>query len=307
MDISDADLNLLPVFDALLRAQSVTGAGRALGMSQPAMSYALARLRAQFGDPLFVRSGRAMLPTPRARALAAPVAEVLDLTRRRILADSGFDAARAAREFSICLTDVGALGFLPRLLAAVRLEAPGCTLRSQQWPVSELERALESGAADLAIGYFPDLPGGLYQQRLYERSYVCSFRVDHPSIGQRLSLRQYAGLDHAVVRTAARIQESVDRALKRAGLSRRVVLATAHYTSLPPLLAASDLVATLPEEVARIFATYVPIRSLPSPVRLPNVVLRQYWHPLYHQDAANRWLRSLVARLFAERQSRAAG
>ena len=154
---------------------------------------------------------------------------------------------------------------------------------------------------DLAIGYFPDLPGGLYQQRLYERAYVCAFRADHPRIGRRLTLRQYAALDHASVRTASGIQERVERALKQAGLARRVRLTTAQYTSLPPVLAASDLVAILPEEVAQIFAAFVPLRSVPSPVRMPNVALRQYWHRRYHRDAGHRWLRALVARLFVER------
>lgn len=301
MDIREADLNLLPVFDALLRARSVTRAGQMLGLSQPAMSYALSRLRTQFGDPLFVRSGRAMLPTPRARALAKPVAAMLDLTRRQILADTGFDPATAEREFAINLTDVGALVFLPRLQAELRAAAPGCSLRTQYWPANELEAALEDGSVDLAIGYFPGLPGGLYQQRLYERAYVCTFRADHPRIGKRLTLRQYAALDHASVRTASGIQERVERALKQAGLARRVRLTAAQYTTLPPVLATSDLVAILPEEVAQIFAAFVPVRSLPSPVRIPNVALRQYWHRRYHRDAGHRWLRALVARLFVER------
>ncbi|MBL8381428.1 MAG: LysR family transcriptional regulator [Burkholderiales bacterium] len=300
MNWQEADLNLLPVFAALLRHGSVTLAGRELGLSQPAMSYALKRLRAQAGDPLFVRSGRAMLPTARAHELAQPVQEVLDTVRRRILGGSGFDPQHAAREFSVALTDLGALVFLPALLAELRARAPRCTLRSVQVSASELEGALESGRVDLAIGYYPDAPQSLYQQRLYERDYVCAFRADHPGIGQRLTLARYLALDHVVVKSPVRVRDAVDRALASRGLARRAVLTLPHYVAVAPILEQSDLVATLPREIAAVFARLARVRAIPAPVRVPNVVLRQYWHRRDQHDAANRWLRERVAARFAE-------
>lgn len=300
MNWQEADLNLLPVFAALMRHGSVTLAGRELGLSQPAMSYALKRLRAQAGDPLFVRSGRAMLPTARALELAHPVEEVLDTVRRRILGGSGFDPQLAAREFSVALTDLGALVFLPSLFAELRAQAPLCTLRSVQVSASELEGALESGHVDLAIGYYPDAPRSLYQQRLYERDYVCAFRADHPGIGRRLTLARYLKLDHVVVKSPVRVQDAVDRALAKSGLARRVVLTMPHYVAVAPVLEQSDLVATLPREVAAVFARLASVRAIPAPLHIPNVVLRQYWHRRASQDPANRWLRAMIARLFAE-------
>lgn len=304
MDWHGVDLNLLPVFDALMRTGSVTRAGRELGLSQPAMSYALKRLRAQSGDPLLVRSGRTMLPTARAAALAEPVRDVLDNIRQRILAGAGFDPASAEREFSLCLTDVGALVFLPRLLKRLNAVAPGCTLRSRQVPVDELAGELESGGIDLAIGYYPDLPGSVVQQRLYERDYVCLVRAGHPLARGKFTLARYCAADHVVVRSPVRVQESVDRTLARRGLRRRVVLSVPHYIVIPPLLEDSDLIATLPSEVATAFARFADLRQLPAPVAVPKVVLRAHWHQRAHHDAAHRWLRSQVLELFAETSNR---
>lgn len=300
MDLKKADLNLLPVFDALMKTGSVTRAGQLIGLSQPSMSYALAKLRLQLDDPLFVRSGRTMLPTPHARDLAAPVAEVLETVRRRILAGSGFDAATAQREFSLCLTDIGGLVFLPRLLARLRAMAPGCTLRSQHLPAPVLSESLESGEVDLAIGYFPDLAGGLRSQKLYTREYVCAFRAGHPAMGDRITLKQYAAADHVLIRSPVRAHDAVERALSRQGLARRVALSVPHYTVVPPILEQTDLVATIPAEIGSIFARFANTRMLPLPLRIPGVTLRQYWHRRFEADPASAWLRGLVSELFAE-------
>ena len=300
MNITRIDLNLLPVLDALMRTQSVTRAAQTLGLSQSAMSAALGRLRAAFDDPLFVRGARQMLPTPRARRLVVPVREVLERIRRDVLADVGFEPTLAEREFSLCLTDLGGLLFLPRLLAVLGQRAPRITLRTHQMPVTELEAALESGAVDLAIGNYPDLPGSVYQQRLYERSYVCIVRADHPRVGARLNLKQYLALEHAVVRSPVRVHAAVDQALARGGLQRLVVVSVPHYLVIPHVIEKSDLVATVPREAAEVFSLYANIRALELPVRIPRVTLRQHWHRRYHHDADNRWLRGQVTELFAE-------
>ncbi len=300
MDISRVDLNLLPVFEALHETQSVTRAGQKLGLSQSAMSAALARLRAVLEDPLFVRGARQMLPTPRARELAGPVRELLERMRREIFAGAGFDPAASEREFALCLTDVGAVVFLPRLIAELRRAAPRARLRSEQIRVADLERALEEGLVDLALGSFPDLPGSVFQQRLYERSYVCICRADHPRVGTRLSLKTYLDLEHAVVRSPVRVHEAIDQALGRRAARRRIALSVQHYLALPYVIERTDFVATVPSEIAEVFRRQAAIRILASPVRVPNVTLRQHWHKRYHQDTANRWLRELVARVFAE-------
>jgi DNA-binding transcriptional LysR family regulator len=188
MDIRKIDLNLLVVLDALLRLQNVSRAAEALGMSQPALSYALKRLRPLLDDPLFVRSARGMQPTPRAQQLAEPLRAVLDMVQRDVLQQPRFDPATTERSVTFNMADVGELVFLPRLLAHLKVAAPGIDVRTVSTPPSLLEDALRSGAVDLAVGYFPGMDGAaIYQQRLFSHSFVCLVRKDHPTIGQHIA------------------------------------------------------------------------------------------------------------------------
>lgn len=300
MDITRVDLNLLPVFEALEQTHSVTRAAHRLGLSQSAMSAALGRLRSVLNDPLFVRGSRQMLPTPRARELSKPVHELLERMRREVFAAARFEPRTTDREFGLCLTDVGGAVFLPRLLCDLRRVAPRARLRSEQVAVGEIERALEEGRVDLALGNFPDLPGSVFQQRLYERSYACICRADHPNVGSRLTLRTYLQLEHAVVRSPVRVHEAIDRALGKRGARRKIALSVPHYLALPYVIEQTDFIATVPREIAEVFGRQAAIRIVNLPLPIPNVTLRQHWHKRYHHDAANRWLRERVARLFAE-------
>jgi DNA-binding transcriptional LysR family regulator len=186
MDIRKVDLNLLVVFDMLLRLQSVTRAAEALGMSQPAMSLALNKLRAAFGDPLFIRGSRGISPTPRAEQLAVPLQHVLDQIKNDVLRQPSFDPAKTERTFTFNMADVGELVFLPRIYAHFRAVAPGANIRTVSTPPAQLVEAMQSGEVDLAVGYFPGLEGAaIYQQRLFSHSFVCIVRKDHPVCGSR--------------------------------------------------------------------------------------------------------------------------
>ena len=186
MDIRKVDLNLLVVFDMLLRLQSVTRTAEALGMSQPAMSLALNKLRTAFSDPLFVRNSRGLSPTPRAEQLVIPMRHVLDQIKNDVLRQPSFDPATTDRTFTFNMADVGELVFLPRLHAHLRAAAPGANIRTVSTPPAQLEEAMESGEVDLAVGYFPGLKGAaMYQQRLFSHSFVCIVRKDHPVFGVR--------------------------------------------------------------------------------------------------------------------------
>ena len=295
MDIRRIDLNLLPVLDALLRHRSVSVAARELGLSQPALSGALARLRSLLGDPLFVRTGRGMLPTPRASELAGPVAAILDQVREQVLSSGGFVAAHSRRLFSLCLSDVGSYVLWPRIVQAVRREAPDLTLRLQPLDPGAIAAALEDGAVDLAIGAYPALPDTLYQRRLYERAYVALVRAGHPLAREPLSLEAFARVPHLSVRQASGIQERLDEALAQRGLRRERVLEMPSYLMLPPLLAAGDDLAVLPGQLAEAFAQHGAFRVLPLPLTLPTSVIRIHWHRRFHEDAGNHWLRERIA------------
>ena len=298
MDINKVDLNLLLVFSAMLQHQNVTRAGQAIGVSQPAMSTALARLREMFNEPLFVRSAGGMKPTPRAVELADPVHRVLDLIRGEIMQTTSFEPRQTARTFTISTADIGEIVFLPRVLKQFSAEAPHADLRSLTLPSRVVEENLESGNLDLAVGYFPDLTKStIFQQRLYRYSFVCIARADHPGIGARITLKQFLGANHAIVRPDGRNRGIVEQMLQEKGLKRRVQLQVSHFTSLPTIVADTDLIATVPRSVGQHFAKLANIKLLEMPIRTPLNHIKQYWHRRFHRDPANIWLREMLAKL----------
>jgi DNA-binding transcriptional LysR family regulator len=298
MDISRVDLNLLVVFAALCEHQSVTRAGAAIGLSQPAMSAALAKARALFGDPLFVRTGGGMKPTARAEVLAEPVRRVLESVRSEVLLQRRFDPQTTARTFTLIMPDIGEIAFLPKLLARMRTAAPRAAIRTLAMSPLAIERALESGAADLAVGLFPDLTkAGFYQRRLFRNSFVCVAAAGHAELTEPLSLRKYLDASHAIVRPEGRTHDLFDRELQKLGHVRRVRLEIPHYLSLPEIIGASDLVATVPRDIGQMFARHARLRLLEPPVKVAFDV-KQYWHERAHKDPVNVWLRQQVHDLF---------
>jgi DNA-binding transcriptional LysR family regulator len=305
MDITDVDLNLLVVFDALLRARSVTGAARQLGMSQPATSFALNRLRKTFGDPLFVRTSRGIHPTPLAEGLAAPLEAIIDRIRSDLLQQPTFDPATVQRAVTFDMQDIGELVFLPRILERLSALAPGLHVRTVNLPMTELEPALRTGEVDLALGHFPDLvSAALYQQRLFTHSFVCIVRADHPTIGSEMSRKQFMEGQHAVVHPAGHMNDSLETELQALGLSRRVSVRIEHFLAVPTILGQSDLIFTVPYAIGASLAKLGDIKLVRPPFKAKPRIVRQHWHSRFHHDGANRWLRSVVADLFVDKEPR---
>ncbi|WP_020656749.1 LysR family transcriptional regulator [Massilia niastensis] len=299
MHNGDLDLNLLPVFDALVRVRNVSRAAEELDMSQSAVSHALKRLRAFFGDPLFLKTGSGMQPTPRALELLAPVLSVMGTVRGELLVREGFDAEVARRTFTLCLTDMGELIFLPRLIARLREAAPGCSLRTLQVPMHQIQGVLESGDADLALGSLHTMPDGLFQQQLFTRSFVTIVNRRNRRIGDSLSREQFFELEHIIVSMSGRREDAYDAIVDQLGGQRRVYLTTAHFLTVPMIIEQNpDLIATVPRELATKFASYKSIRMVDTPIEVPPFAIRQHWHPRVQHDAANSWLRRLVKDTF---------
>jgi len=299
MHNGDLDLNLLPVFDALIRVKNVSRAAEELDMSQSAVSHALKRLRTFFGDPLFLKTGSGMQPTPRALELLTPVLSVMGTVRGELLVREGFDAASARRTFSLCLTDMGELIFLPRLIARLRAAAPGCTLRTLQVPVHQIQDVLESGEADLALGSLHSVPEGLFQQQLFTRSFVTIVNRRNRTIGDTMSREQFFAMEHIVVSLSGRLEDSYDSIVDQLAGPRRVYLTTPHFLTVPMIIEQNpELIATVPRELATRFDAYKSIRMVPTPVDVPPFAIRQHWHPRVQHDAANSWLRKQVKEVF---------
>ncbi len=299
MHEGDLDMNLLTVFDALLRERSVTRAATALGITQSAASHALNRLRGFYDDPLFVKVGARMEPTLKAEGLRGAVVEVMSLVRQQILAGARFEPRQARRTFTLCMTDMGELVFLPPLLERFKHEAPGCSLRTMQVPIEQIEGLLASGEADLAVGSIRSAPQGLFQQRLFLHSFVTIASTRNRELGATLSRAQFERMRHIVVTLTGRTAESYDKVLEEQGIQRKVALMTPHFLSVPLLMDQDpDLLATVPRRLADVFEKLGAVRIYEPPVAVPDFQLNQHWHPRFHHDPAIVWLRDVMKRTF---------
>ena len=299
MNVQALDLNLLRVFDAVLRDRSVTAAAQHLGLTQPAVSNALARLRTQFDDALFVRTSSGMDATPFARDLAEPVRQALALLESALAHGPGFDPASSARAFRFYMSDLGQIEFLPPLVERARRVAPGVRLEAVALEVEDIGDALAAGALDLAVGFLPGLGPPVRRQPLFRDPYVCLMRADHPAIGRKLTRKKFLAASHALVSYKGG-HRVIEEALERAGLTRRIALRVPHFTVVPMVLERSDLILTLPSKVARVYEQRGKFKALAPPVHIPPADVAAHWHERFERDPGNRWLREQVIELFSD-------
>ena len=290
------DVKLLRLFELLYSTRSVTRSAEQLGLTQPTVSVALARLRELLGDQLFVRTPSGMQPTPRADALIGKCRSALELIRELSAAEPKFDPAVAKRTFRICMTDASHTTLLPRLFSRVTSVAPHVRLEAIRID-STTAKQLESGEADLALGFLPDLESGFYQQTLYEQDWICVVGVGHPRIQRTLTRAAYKREAHVGVASGVGHLQ-LDAALKEAGITRRILLQLPGFLGLSAVLADTELVATLPRLIAETLARSADLRTFACPVKVPHFPVKQHWHARYHQEPGNQWLRGLCTELF---------
>jgi DNA-binding transcriptional LysR family regulator len=289
---------LLVLFDEIYQSQSVTRAAAKLDLSQPTVSVWLGKLRRALGDPLFVRTAGGMKPTPRADTLIGPAREALALLRRISGQESAFDAATARRVFRICMTDASHITLLPSLLAHLRDVAPGVGLAVTPIDASTAQR-LESGDADLALGYVVGLESGFHEQALYSQDFVCLANVRHPRVVDAFTLRDFRAEAHVAVLSSTSYP-MLNEAMKRQRIDRRVHLELPGFLGLAAIVSSTDLIATVPRTIGETLARTGAIRVFACPVKLPTFSVKQYWHARYHHEPGHRWLRARCAALFAQ-------
>lgn len=292
VDLSSLDLNLLKLFEALVRERSVTLAGARLGLSQPAASRALARLRKLLGDRLVVRGKLGLDLTPRAEALAGPVSRLLD-DARAIIAPPVFDPAAASGHVTIAAHDHLSLVVLSGLIERFACAAPALNLHIAQTAGDNL-RLIEQGGADLALGMFETVPGSLHRRSLYSDSMVCVVRTGHPVLTAGLDLDAYVGLRHTAVTISGVGEYAVDQALAALGRTRRIALRVPHFVAGAMLVADSDMVLTLPRRLAQRLARTLPLVLLAPPLELAPLTPAMIWHERVHGDPAHGWVRQQV-------------
>jgi DNA-binding transcriptional LysR family regulator len=297
-DIRTMDLNLLKALDALLDERNVTRAAQRLSLTQPAVSGMLTRLRERFGDPLFVRSQRGIVPTGRALELAAPVKQILSEIEG-LLRPPAFDPATADMVLTLAATDYALRAVVVPFLAALRRAAPG--IRVAVLPVQDprLHSQLERGEIDLALVTLESTAADLHARHLFDERYICIMRAGHPEAAKgRLTLDRFCALDHALVSYAGGSFEGVtDEALARLGRVRHVALSVTSFLVLPEILRESDLIAVVP---GRLAAHTDGLALREPPLEIPGFVKYAAWHERTHHDAGHRWIREQLFRTCAD-------
>ncbi len=297
------DLNLLRALDVLVRERNVTRAGKALGLSQPAMSNALTRLRQLTGDQLLVRSPEGMLPTPRALELAEPVRQALALLSRAMSEHDSFDPMKATGNFRIALMDHSAFVFMPLIVKRLAATAPKVTVEAVAWRGDDLNyRELQAGEIDLllSVGSFSEAPAGIYRRRLFADRFVCLVREGHPLVHDTLDLATYCELSHVLVSPRGGRRGIVDDALEARGLQRRVAVVVPHFVIAPFLVSQTDFIVTISEYVARPLGAVLPVVFHEPPLEFAKGSWFQLWHERTHYDPAHKWFRDQVAALAVE-------
>jgi DNA-binding transcriptional LysR family regulator len=294
--LAAVDLNLLPLLDALLTERHVTRAADAVGLSQPAASRALARLRLLFDDPLLVRSGRAWVLTARAETLRDPVRRALGLVHGAIAAPSRFDPSVARRTVRIASDDYSELVLLPGLLDRLSRTAPGIDVWVHPLHTTSAQPLLD-GDADFVIMPLRegDRPApGVRAEPLYSDRFVCVVKRGH-RLARKPTLDRFLAARHAFIAPRARRGGPVDDALAARGKERRIALTVPHFLVMPFLVASSDLVLTLGERIARLYAKFLPLALFEPPLALPEFTIGLVWHEKDANDPALAWLREQIA------------
>nr|WP_315231952.1 LysR substrate-binding domain-containing protein [uncultured Albidiferax sp.] len=303
MHINAIDLNLLRVFDAIYSTRNVSRAAERLGLTQPAASQGLTRLRLLLGDALFVRAPGGVAPTPRAERLAVAVQQALATLEQALGEASQFDPAASGKTFRMHLSDIGEARFLPPLMADLHQRAPGVRLESSPWPHEQIAEALDSGAIDFALGYLPSVANTQNTQRaqVLQDRYSILLRAGHPLLarqqsGQTLALADLRQLDFVAVRSHAQTL----RILQLLKLDGQVRLTAAHFLALPSIVRESDLAVLMPLNIARGFvaAGGYAIAEPDMPARDFTVSL--HWSRRFETDPGNVWLRQRLLALFAD-------
>ena len=300
IDLAELDLNLLVVFHETYRLRNVTQVARRLGLSQPTVSNALARLRKTCGDELFVRTGQGMQPTPYGARIAEPIAHALAGVAQALNEEDGFDPAGSKRRFVIAMTDVGEIHFMPALVELCRHHAPQVSISSVRPSAIDWQQALETGQIDLAIGAFADVAEGLYHRKLFSQNYVTLFRQGHRFSQGRVDLKAFLAAKHLLVTSTESPYDQINARLEKIGIASAVQFQVPHFTAVPYMVSTTDMVVTVPRKLAEQACRPFNLEFIEPPLRLPLLHTNVLWHRRFNQDRGNLWLRGLIAERFKE-------
>ncbi|MGY4531766.1 DNA-binding transcriptional LysR family regulator [Pseudomonas sp. TE3786] len=293
MNLSKVDLNLFIVFDAIYTEANLTRAGQIVGITQPAVSNALARLRETFNDPLFVRTAQGMVPTPMAQNIIGPVRNALSLLRVSVQESRTFNPLQANKTYRISMTDLTEEIILPPLFQRLRRQAPAVQIESFLSKRRETTKELAAGRLDFAVDAPLNTDPQVRHVKLLSDRYVCAIRKGHPLAKEKLTLDEYMSLTHIHISSRRSGLGYVDLTLGKMGIQRKIALRSQHYLMASMVMQKTDMAMTVPERFARSHD----LHYVGVPVEVPAVETHLYWHESTDQDPANRWMREQMIEL----------
>ena len=300
MKLSDIDLNLFVVFDAIYTEGNLTRAGEIIGITQPAVSNSLSRLRNLFDDPLFVRTAEGMVPTPVSQNIIGSVRQALGLIRSSVQESDAFEPKASDKRFRVSMTDLSQSIVLPYLFGKITQDAPNVSIDCYQVRRRDMNIELASGNLDLAVDIPLTPDQQIRQAPLFSHPQVCLVRADHSRVKDHLDLDTYLSLNHIHISSRRGGLGQVDLALRKMGKRRKISLRTQHYLATPELVMRSDLALTVPRVFADFVVSRLPVKYLQLPFEVPNLETYLYWHESTDQDQSNRWMRELILSLPAK-------
>jgi DNA-binding transcriptional LysR family regulator len=294
------DLNLLPIFIALMEERNVTRAATRLGITQPALSNALNRLRDTLRDPLFIRERYGIKPTQFAEEVAPLIADTLARLDEVLLGRQHFDPATTTRQFNVAPNSYVEIVLMPRVFAKLRERAPGIKVSLMPFGTDLAETGVISGTTDMVIGRMVDPPDNLIVQHLMDDGLACVVRADHPDIEDSITKEQYERMRHVNVLPPGRMRVGLFQTLKQRGLERELAISVTHFLAVPEIIAITDYCATLPRLICDQIAKDPRLKILPPPVDLGTFPVDMAWHVRYRHDPAHGWFRQLLVETAAE-------
>lgn len=297
--MQNIDLHSLRVLDEIHKTGSLSRTADRLGLSQPAISIALAKLRKHFDDQLFVRVGNEMRATPQTEGMIEGLRASISALEATLNYRLSFDPKTTERSFRIAMTDIGQIVMLPKILEMLGTIAPHAILEISNI-TERTPTLLESGELDLAVGFVPYMPAGFFQQALFQECFVCLSRSAHPRIKCPPTIAQYRNESHIIVTTSGTGHLVVDKALEENHIIRRIAVRIPNFLGLSTLIGTSDFIATLPRRAGLIMAENQNVKAWPTPFALPDYAVKQHWHERQNRDPGIKWLREVMRKMFTE-------
>jgi len=300
INLAKIDVNLLYLFKLLYEYRNIKKVSDILDVSQSAISHSMKRLKRCLGDQLFYRTSSGLAPTPYAEEISKTIITCFDSIEQSINSNLNFEPLKSKRVFNVSMTDVGEILFLPKLISHLATVAPDTSIEIVRCSSQDIQKEMELGNIDLAIGLLPELKAGFYQRRLFTQKYKLMLRKGHPLLSEKITQAAILNYKHISISSKDTGHSIIEKYLQNNHIDRVVASRLTHFIAVPYILGASDFIATVPEKLDDTIGAHFDVVTIDHPLKLPEIQINIFWHARLHDDSANTWLRRLIFDLFSE-------